>query len=132
MNVIQKGRKITCAIIAVLLIFEILIIAFLSASYSAVGRYDLANYRMTQGIFRFLLECLLLFFFYKGYKWAKWLLTILLLITGVYSLLSLFKTFTVVTLLLGIVYSVISLAIIASTSVNEFLLSQKNKPQTHA
>jgi hypothetical protein len=125
MESIDKGKKLVTSIIILILLIDIFTIAITSSIYAVNGMMSYATYKIMQGIFRFILEGLILFFLYKGHKWAKWLLIILLFIGGLFSLISFLANFSFIVLLLGIVYIVIGMILTTSKSVKIFFEFQK-------
>ncbi|OPX42130.1 hypothetical protein CLHUN_40360 [Ruminiclostridium hungatei] len=123
---IEKGKKLVTSIIILILLIDIFTIAITSSIYAVSGMMSDATYKIMQGIFRLLLEGLILFFLYKGHKWAKWLMIVLLFIGGLFSLITFITSFSIIILLMGIVYIVIGIILTTSKSVKLFLEFQKN------
>lgn len=107
-----------------------IVIGITVSAYAIRGESGIASYKLLQGIFRFILTALILFFFYKGYQWAKWLMTILLFLGGLLTLLTLVQGLEIFTLLLTIIYLSIGFTMIFSNSVRDFLNFQKDKRVT--
>lgn len=126
MESIEKGKKLVTSIIILMLLIDIFTIAITTSIYAVNDMINYATYKIMQGIFRFILESLILFFLYKGHKWAKWLIIILLFIGGLFSLISFLANFSFIFFVLGIVYIVISIILITSKPVNMFLEFQKH------
>lgn len=127
MESVMKGKKIIIAIITVMLLIDIITIITTSTIFASSRGMEYATYKLTQGIFRFLLTCLLLFFLYKGHGWARWVIAILLIIAGVFSLLSLVGFFNIVMLIMGIVFSVMSVILFVSADVKSFMKYQRGQ-----
>lgn len=125
MDSVKKGRKLLIFIITTILLIDIITIAVTTSIIAVNGGMDYASFKLLQGIFRFLLTCLLLFFLYRGHSWAKWIISILLMISGVLSILSFFGVVNIFILLLGIIYTMISLVLIKSRDVNTFMKYQR-------
>jgi hypothetical protein len=127
MDLVSKGRKIIISIIVVLLLFDIAVIAITSSLYAAHGLYDYASFKLMQGLFRFTLEVIILFFLYRGHRWAKWLLIVLLAAAGLFSLISLISDFDLIVLIIGLMFIFIVAVLIFSESVKEFLYYQREE-----
>lgn len=121
----MKGRKILIGVVFILLIIDIIATAVNSSIYAVNGELSAASFNLLQGIFRFILTVLILYFFYNGYIWAKRLITILLISGGLFALF--FSEFYFLTLFFIVVYFGIGLVINFSNSVNDFLAYQKDK-----
>jgi len=127
MESVLKGRKIVIGIIITILLIDFITIAVTSSLSVSYGNIEEATYNLMQGIFRFILECLLLFFLYKGHKWAKWTILILFFLGGLFSLISLLQIFNIFLLFLGLIYISIGITLLKSSSVKDFLRYQKDK-----
>lgn len=125
MEMVNKGKKLVIGLIVIVLLINIVSIAFVSSIYAVSGRMDLASYKLLQGIFRFILEVLLLFFMYKGHRWAKWLFVMLFMLAGIMALLGLISEFNLIVLVLGLVYVCFGVMMIFSRSVKTFFLYQR-------
>ena len=121
---VNKGKKIVISTIVVLLLIELIITVFLPVAPNA--NLDASSTSLVKKTVRFLFMGAILFFLYKGYKWAKWIIAILLLISGVGTVLSLFAQFNWSMLTLGSVYLLVSITLIKSSAVQEFLSYQRN------
>ena len=125
MDMVNKGRKMVTALIVVILLVDIITVASVSSIYAVSGRADLASFKLLQGIFRFILTGLLMFYLYKGHRWAKWLSAVLFGLGGFVALVSLVSIFNLVLLTMGLVYAFFCISLIASGSVNKFLQYQR-------
>jgi len=105
----KNGKRIIIFTIVVILAFDICVIALTANSAGGIFK----------GIVRFILECILLSFLYKGKKWAKWLTSILLLLSGITSLFSLFFGFGI-TIIGGIIFFLLGIVMISSKDVAEY------------
>lgn len=127
MGSVLKGKRTVISIIIVMLLIEIVTIAVTTPIYASSKGMDFASFKLTQGIVRFLLTCLLLFFLYKGHGWAKWVIAILSLIGGVFSLILTIGSFNIVILLMGVIYTMISIVLIVSRDVKSFMKDQRGE-----
>ncbi len=116
MESIEKGKGIIISTIVIILLFDFIIIAF----------RGLLGGRIVEGVIRFFLECLILFFLYKGHSWAKWVISILLILAGGLSLLTLLRGFSLI-ILLGVLYFIFGIALISSKDVNAYMDFKKGK-----
>ncbi len=126
METIEKGKKLVTSIIILILLIDIFTIAITSSINAVNGMMSDATYKIIQGIFRLVLEGLILFFLYKGHKWAKWLMSILLFIGGLFSIITFITSFSIIILSMGLVYIVSGINLTSSKSVKLFLEYQKN------
>lgn len=124
MQSVLRGKKITIAIIVIMLLVDITTTAITSSIYASYGDSGQASFKIMQGLFRFMLTGLLLFFLYKGHGWAKWIITILALIAGAISLLSIFN---VILILMAAIYITIGVLLIVSKDIKHFMLSQRGE-----
>jgi hypothetical protein len=124
---IIKGKRIAIGIIVLLLVIDIAVTMATSSMYAANGELGIASYKLLQGIFRFILTGVILYFFYKGHGWAKWLMAILLILGGLIALLSQVQDFEIISLLFAIVYLGVGSMMILSRSVRDFLNYQKGR-----
>ena len=127
MSSIEKGKKIIVGVVALLLLIDFITTAAASSLYATNGMMEQASYKLLQGMFRFILTGVILFFLYKGHKWAKLLITILLLAGGLAVLLSLSNSFNLITLAMGAIYFFISFVLLTSNSVNKFMKFQRGE-----
>lgn len=125
METVLRGKKIVVFMIMAFLLISIITTCVTSSSYTVNGRTDYAFNLLFQGIFRFILECVILFFLYKGHKWAKWLTVILFLIGGLIGLISLLSYSNIIITLIVIVYITFGITFLTSKSVKDFLRYQK-------
>jgi hypothetical protein len=127
MQSVLRGKKITIAIIVIMLLIDITTTVIISSIYSAYGDTGQASYKIMQGIFRLILTGLLLFFLYKGHQWAKWIIAILALIAGGMSLFSVFNVFII---LMAAIYIITGVLLIASKDIKHFMLYQRGELPT--
>jgi uncharacterized membrane protein YfhO len=124
---VEKGKKIIVGVVVSLLLIDFITTAATSSLYATNGMMEQASYKLLQGMFRFILTGVILFFLYKGHKWAKLLITILLLAGGLAVLLSLSNSFNLITLAMGAIYFFISFILLTSNSVNKFMKAQRGE-----
>lgn len=127
MENVNKGKKNIIGIIVLILLIDIITITVTSSLYAVYGNHEYATYKLMQGMFRFLLTGILLFFLYKGHKWAKWLTTFLFIIGGLLAIISLLVRFNFLMLLMGIVYGGICIVLIKSSSIKDFMRYQRGE-----
>lgn len=127
MEQVNKGRKTVLVLIVIALLIDILSTAAISSLYQQIGATDVASYKLLQGIFRFILTCILFFFLYKGYSWSKWLCAILFLLSGGYSLIAAISNFNIIVLILGLFYFLLGIVLFASKSVKTFFSYQRGR-----
>lgn len=125
MEMVNKGRKIVIALIVIILLIDIIVGASVSSFYAENGTMDMASYKLSQGIIRFILTALLMFFLYKGHSLAKWLSVVLFGLAGLGSLIQLVLSFNAVSLAMGLAYIFFGAMLVASTSVNDFFRYQR-------
>lgn len=131
MDLVIRGNKIIIGIIAIILLIDVVVLASSVSLYALSGNIGYATPKIVQGLIRLLLEIGISYNLYKGNNWAKWVLVVLLALGGLISLVSVIPIFSVITIfgvvyfLLGIVYVVICVILIASRSVKEFMRYQK-------
>ncbi len=125
MEIVNKGKKLVICLIVTILILNFIVTAILSSLYAISNRMDLANYRIIQGIFRFIVSGVILYFMYKGHQWAKWLLVVLFMVGGISGFISLTSGFNLILVVLSIVYVCFGAMMIFSRSINTFYLYQR-------
>lgn len=126
MDYLSKGKKIVVSIIVFVLLVDIVSIAITSSLYLVNDMVEKATFKIIQGLFRLVLEGVILFFLYSGHKWAKWLICILFLMGGLFSLVSTVATFSIIMLLLGVIYIFAGVILLSSKAVKEFFDYQRN------
>ena len=85
MDEIKKGKRLLIAAIATTLAVSLTATVFSALTTYADGGTSAVSYELGQGAFRFVLECLLLLFIYRGHKWAR---IVALVLFGLGALLS--------------------------------------------
>jgi len=125
MESVKRGKVLLVVMISVCLTFSFISFA-LSASVEYVsGEATNAIYELIQGLIRFILECVLFFFLFKGYKWAKIVTMVLTVIGALASFVSMFS----IHLIMGVFFIIyIALFIILLLKpVNEFFRFQREE-----
>lgn len=125
MEKVAIGKKLVIGIIIVLLLNDILTTLSTTSLYALNGYLGKASQSLLQGIIRLIFTGIVLFFLYNGRNWAKWLMVILLAMGTLLSLVSLFSGFNLILLAMGMIYLGIVLALLFSSSIEEFFAHQK-------
>lgn len=127
MEMVKKGRVIVVFIIVTLLSMSIIISTTTISMYARIGATNLVQKNLIQSSVRFLLTVLLLYFLYKGYQWAKWIVVVLFILAGIMCLFSIFQTNGLIMMVIGIVYFILSIILIASENVKYFFQYQRGE-----
>lgn len=125
MDLRLKGKKILIRIITLILLIDVTTIAINLLVFAMNGNIGDATQETVTGLIRLLLEVGISYNLYKGHNWAKWVLVVLLSLGGLLSLFLALVTFSILMLLLGIAYIAISVTLIASKPVKEFMRYQE-------
>lgn len=124
MELVNKGKKMLIAVIVVCLTLSVLVTALTAALYNTNGDTSQATYQLTQGLFRFVLECLLFLFVFKGHRWARITAIILFGIGGIFAFFAMFVT-NYLMLIIAVPY-ITSLIILLSEPVKIFQKYKKH------
>lgn len=124
MENVSKGKKLLIAAIVVSLLISFAGTALNSSLLYVSGKPNEATFKLAQGAFRFILECLLFLFIYKGHRWAR---IVALVLFGIGTLISLITVFAsgIFMLIIAIPYSVIFI-ILVSKPVKDYQDYKRN------
>ncbi len=125
MDIKLKGKKIVIGIITLILLIDITTIASTILLYAIGGDIGFATQKLGTGLVRLLLEIGISYNLYKGHTWAKWILVVLFSLGGLLSLFLALIAFSILMLLLGIAYISMSVTLVVSKPVKEFMRYQR-------
>lgn len=120
-----RGKKIVIGIIALTLLIDVTTIATNILVFAMNGNIGHSTQEVVTGLIRLLLEIGISYNLYKGHNWAKWVLVVLLSLGGLLSLFLVLATFSILMLFLGIAYIAMTVTLIASKSLKEFMRYQR-------
>lgn len=120
-----RGKKIVIGIIALIIIIDVTTIASNLLVFAMSGNIGYGIQKVVTGLIRLLLEIGIFYNLYKGRNWAKWVIVVLLSLGGLLSLSLQLVTFSIILLLLGVAYMAMSVILIVSKSVKEFMRYQR-------
>jgi len=112
MEEIKKGKKLLITAIVVTLAVSLAATALGSITTYNAGKTNDAMNELLQGVFRFALEFLLLFFVYKGHKWARIVALVLFGLGSFFSFIAVIGKNTLM-LVLALIYLFLFIALLS-------------------
>lgn len=124
MELVTKGKKMLIAVIVANLVISVFTIAIYASLLNTIGETSKAAYELAQGLFRFVLECLMFLFIFKGHRWARIVAMVLFGLGGVFALLMVFRSGYLM-LFMAILY-ILSFIVLLSKSVKAYQRYKKH------
>ena len=125
MEFIKRGKVLVIVMISVCLTISFISFALSASLEHTSGETLNAIHELVQGFIRFILECALFFFLFKGHKWAKITTMVLYGIGAIGSLITMFSTHMLMAVFF-ISYSAFFIILLLKP-VNAFLEFQRGK-----
>lgn len=121
---VEKGKGIIIAVSTIILTFDFLssVFSFLTSSntYRALILCSL----------KLLIECIILFFLFKGHNWAKIITSAILIIYGIIPLMTFLLTCSLSRLIIAVFYLIFGIALLVSKDVKSYIDYKKDKIKT--
>jgi len=121
MESVEKGKGIIIAISTIILTFD-----FLSSIFSFLTSPNTYQTLIICSI-KLLIECIIIFFLFKGHNWARIITTGILIVYGVIPLLLFLLTGSLIRLTMAVFYLIFGISLLLSKDVKYYFDYKRGK-----